>query len=326
MDTTVPWRDLDFGVTCIDAGYVEPGIACFYLVGRDDEYAVIETGTSHSLAALEHCLGHKGISDQQLRYVIPTHVHLDHAGGAGTLMARFPSAQLLVHPRGARHLIDPARLIESSIQVYGEQAFHRMYGEITPVPVARVRTMEDGESAALGNSALEFRHTRGHADHHFCIWDSISEGWFSGDMFGISYSFLRFADGNFVLPATTPTQFNPALFVESVELLAEYQPQRMYLTHYGELPYATRAKDLLLEQVASYQQLASQYSQDHELLKVAVLNCTLDALRPLLSGDDANVYRDRLAMDAELNAQGLTIWWQKRAAGQAQQSAGIITS
>ncbi|MEP1472242.1 MAG: MBL fold metallo-hydrolase [Halieaceae bacterium] len=318
---TASWRDLDFGVTCIDAGYVEPGIACFYLLGRDDEYAVIETGTSHSIAALEQCLGEKGISDQQLRYVIPTHVHLDHAGGAGTIMARFPSAQLLVHPRGARHLIDPGRLVESSIQVYGEQAFHRMYGEITPVPVERVQKMADGDSVTLGNSVLEFRHTRGHADHHFCVWDALSQGWFSGDMFGISYSFLRFTGGNFVLPATTPTQFNPALFAQSVELLAQYQPKRMYLTHYGELPYDSKVKQLLLEQVASYQALASQYAQDHEALKSAVLDCTLDALRPLLSDDDANAYRDRLNMDADLNAQGLTIWWQKHVAALSQESA-----
>lgn len=311
---TIPWRDLDFGVTCIDAGYIEPGIACFYLLGRDGEYAVIETGTSHSLAALEQCLSHKGISDQQLRYVIPTHVHLDHAGGAGTIMARFPAARLLVHPRGARHLVDPSRLVESSMQVYGEQAFHRMYGEITPIPVDRVREMEDGESVTLGNSVLEFRHTRGHADHHFCVWDAHSQGWFSGDMFGISYDFLRFADGDFVLPATTPTQFNPALFVESVELLARYQPQRMYLTHYGELSYDAKAKRLLLAQVSSYQEIAVEHAQNHDALKSAVLDCTLEALRPLLPEGDADHYRERLTMDAELNAQGLEIWWQKQAA------------
>ena len=311
---TIPWRDLDFGVTCIDAGYIEPGIACFYLLGRDGEYAVIETGTSHSLAALEQCLSHKGISDQQLRYVIPTHVHLDHAGGAGTIMARFPAARLLVHPRGARHLVDPSRLVESSMQVYGEQAFHRMYGEITPIPVDRVREMEDGESVTLGNSVLEFRHTRGHADHHFCVWDAHSQGWFSGDMFGISYDFLRFADGDFVLPATTPTQFNPALFVESVELLARYQPQRMYLTHYGELSYDAKAKRLLLAQVSSYQEIAVEHAQNHDALKSAVLDCTLEALRPLLPEGDADRYRERLTMDAELNAQGLEIWWQKQAA------------
>lgn len=312
MEIATPWLDLDHGVNCIDAGYIEPGIACFYLLGREGEYAVIETGTSHSLSSLEQCLAEKGIADEQLRYVIPTHVHLDHAGGAGTIMARFPAARLLVHPRGARHLIDPTRLVASSIDVYGEQAFHRMYGDITPIPVERVSEMGDGDKVTLGDSILEFRHTRGHADHHFCVWDETSRGWFSGDMFGISYTFLRLASGNFVLPATTPTQFDPALFVESVELLAHYHPQRMYLTHYGELPYDNLAKQSLLAQVAAYRDLAPAYAGDHEAMRSAVLQCTLDALQPLTSDGDVEAYRDRLAMDAELNAQGLAIWLQKQ--------------
>ena len=314
MEIATPWLDLGYGVTCIDAGYVEPGIACFYLLGREGEYAVIETGTSHSLVALEQCLAEKGIADEQLRYVIPTHVHLDHAGGAGTIMARFPAARLLVHPRGARHLIDPARLVASSIAVYGEQAFHRMYGDITPIPRERVSEMGDGDKVTLGDSVLEFRHTRGHADHHFCIWDEASRGWFSGDMFGISYTFLRLASGNFVLPATTPTQFDPALFVESVDLLERYHPQCMYLTHYGELPYDATVKQLLLDQVAAYRDLAPAYADDHKAMAGAVLECTLDALRPLTSDGDVEVYRDRLAMDAGLNAQGLAIWLQKQTA------------
>ena len=318
MEIATPWLDLDFGVTCIDAGYIEPGIACFYLVGREGEYAVIETGTSHSLSSLEQCLAEKRIAEEQVRYVIPTHVHLDHAGGAGTIMARFPAARLLVHPRGARHLIDPTRLVASSIEVYGEQAFHRMYGDITPIAVERVREMGDGDKVMLGDSVLEFRHTRGHADHHFCVWDETSRGWFSGDMFGISYTFLRLASGNFVLPATTPTQFDPALFVESVELLERYHPQRMYLTHYGELPYDNSARQLLLDQVAAYRDLAPAYAGDHEAMRSAVLQHTLDALQPLTVDGDVDVYRDRLAMDAELNAQGLAIWLQKQAAVVAQ--------
>ena len=318
MEIATPWLDLDFGVTCIDAGYIEPGIACFYLVGREGEYAVIETGTSHSLSSLEQCLAQKCIADEQVRYVIPTHVHLDHAGGAGSILARFPAARLLVHPRGARLLIDPTRLVASSIEVYGEQAFHRMYGDITPIPVERVSEMGDGDKVTLGDSVLEFRHTRGHADHHFCVWDETSRGWFSGDMFGISYTFLRLASGNFVLPATTPTQFDPALIVESVEFLERYHPQRMYLTHYGELPYDNSARQLLLDQVAAYRDLAPAYAGDHEAMRSAVLQHTLDALQPLTADGDVDVYRDRLAMDAELNAQGLAIWLQKQAAVVAQ--------
>ena len=104
-------EELGFGITRIDAGYLDPGVACFYLLESDDEYAVVETGTQYSVPVLEALLDDRGIASEQVRYVIPTHVHLDHAGGAGAMMQRFPNAQLLAHPRGARHLIDPAVLV-----------------------------------------------------------------------------------------------------------------------------------------------------------------------------------------------------------------------
>lgn len=320
MRTQRPWHDLAHGITCIDAGYVDSGMACFYLLGRDGEYAVIETGTSHSLQALKDCLHSKGIADEQLRYVIPTHVHLDHAGGAGTIMDRFPLATLLVHPRGARHLVDPTRLVASSEAVYGKKAFERMYGQITPVPEDRVVEVPDGGTVELGHSTLEFRHTRGHADHHFCIWDALSRGWFTGDMFGISYQFLRLATGNFVFPATTPTQFNPELFTESVRLLESYSPQWMYLTHFGELAYTPSAGELLLSQVSAYAELAPLHASDHEAMKAAILACTRAAARRQMPEQEheLDALTGRLAWDMELNAQGLAVWLQKTGADRAK--------
>ncbi len=317
MDTsaqTSRWQDLGSGITCIDAEYVSPGSACFYLLERDGEFAVIETGTYRSLELLRQCLQDKGIADAQLRYVIPTHVHLDHAGGAGTLMAHFDKAQLLVHPRGAPHLVDPSRLVASSVQVYGEQAFAEMYGEITPVPQGRVREIEDGATIALGDSMLEFRHLRGHADHHFCIWDALSQGWFTGDMFGSGYPALRFSAGDFVIPATTPTQFDPALFLSSVDVLAAYQPQRMYLTHFGELTYSSQVKGLLCRQIERYRDLALQHAGDLEGMLAAVEACTRDALASLDPPGGAEAFMDSVSMDVQLNVQGLAVWAARQAA------------
>ena len=186
------------------------------------------------------------------------------------------------------------------------------YGELSGlISMARRRSPKGEYRAGLRDVIF-------HLKRCLLIWlpeddDEASRGWFSGDMFGISYTFLRLASGNFVLPATTPTQFDPALFVESVELLEHYHPQRMYLTHYGELPYGTAVKQLLLTQVAAYRDLAPAYAGDHQAMRSAVLECTLDALRPLTADGDVESYRDRLAMDAELNAQGLEIWLQKQA-------------
>ncbi len=199
---------LGCGITCIDAAYVKHGMACFYLMEEGGECAVLETGTCHSVPALQRLLLERGIAPQQVRYIIPTHVHLDHAGGAGAMMAAFPEAQLLIHPRGARHMADPERLVAGAMEVYGPELFQTLYGTIVPIDPGRIRQMEDGETVSLAGRVLEFRHTRGHAEHHFCIWDEASRGWFSGDMFGVSYPWCRFPNGDFVLPSTTPSQFD----------------------------------------------------------------------------------------------------------------------
>jgi len=145
-----PYRRLPGGISCIDAAYVAPGVACFYLVEGAGEYALVETGTAHSLPNLLTTLTDLGIARDQLRYVVPTHVHLDHAGAAGLYLREFPRAELLVHPRGARHLIDPGKLVASAIGVYGEESFRDLYGEIVPAPAERVRTLADGERFEVG--------------------------------------------------------------------------------------------------------------------------------------------------------------------------------
>jgi glyoxylase-like metal-dependent hydrolase (beta-lactamase superfamily II) len=309
-----PGVQLGCGITCIDAGYIRPGMACFYLMEQGGECAIIETGTSHSVANLEQVMAAKALAPEQVRYVIPTHVHLDHAGGAGAMMAAFPNAQLLIHPRGARHMADPGRLIASSQEVYGEQRFRELYGEILPIAADRMREVEDGQTINLGERQLEFRHTRGHADHHFCVWDEMSQGWFSGDMFGISYPWFRFPAGDFLIPTTTPTQFNPEAYLASLEVLGSYQPQRIYLTHYGELAYTKELADVLARQVVSYCDLAPPHAGDKAGLERALSDYSLGLLREFeTSAPEAELCK-LLAFDMDLNAQGLQVWLQRLAA------------
>lgn len=299
---------LGHGVVCIDAGYISPGLACFYLLRSGDDCAIIETGTSHSLANLEQSMSELGVAAQQIRYVIPTHVHLDHAGGAGRMMAAFPEAQLLVHPRGARHLIDPQRLIASSMGVYGAERFKQLYGEILPVGAKKVKEIADGEILCLGDRRLEFRHTRGHADHHFCIWDECARAWFSGDMFGISYPWFRFPDGDFLFPATTPTQFDPNYYLQSVELLVSYRPERFFLTHYGELIFQESHAVNLKSQLEAYKDIGLRHGTDIESIEHALTHYSLERLSELDKALPEGVLRERLAFDMNLNAQGLVAW------------------
>lgn len=304
---------LDHGVTCIDAQYIRPGLACFYLLQQGDEYAVIETGTSHSLAGLEQVMADRGIRPAQIRYVIPTHVHLDHAGGAGAMMKRFADATLLVHPKGARHLVDPRRLIESSIAVYGEQRFRQLYGDIVPVDPGRVREMGDGESVELAGRRLMFCHTRGHADHHFCIWDETSRGWFSGDMFGICYSWFRFPAGDFLLPSTTPTQFDPQAYLDSLARLDSANPERVFLTHYGELAHSRQKSAQLGRQVVAYRDLASRHRGDLVALEKALTAYSLEQIQAFASDLPEAELVSRLAYDLGLNVQGLEVWLARSA-------------
>ena len=302
------YENLGFGITCIDAHYVKPEQACFYLLEEGEECAVIETGTSHSVARLTTLLDARGIRPEQVRYIIPTHVHLDHAGGAGLMMSLFPCATLLVHPRGVRHMADPARLIDASRSVYGDALFEQLYGEIRAVDEARIRAVEDGETVHLGERLLLFRHTRGHAEHHACIWDATSCGWFSGDMFGVSYPWCRFGERNFLLPSTTPSQFDPVAFATSLDVLDSYNPRFIFLTHFGRLDYAPETAALLRRQVKDYCEMARDCGDNGERLQSKLGEYSLALLRDIGDGESAVCWSEALAFDLQLNAQGLLAW------------------
>ena len=312
MESDVSQR-LDHGITCIDAGYISPWLACFYLLGQDGEYALIETGTSRSLDNLEMVMRTVGVTPAQVRYVMPTHVHLDHAGGAGAMMARFPAARLVIHPRGARHMADPQRLVDSAREVYGPARFHELYGEITPVPLERMLVVEDGATVELGGRRLEVRHTPGHANHHYCIWDETSRGWFSGDSFGISYPWFRFRGGDYLLPTTTPTQFDPEALLQTFTLLDSYRPRRIFLTHSGELAYESQLIQLLSRQLAEYCRLAVIHGSDLSHLSRALVDYSLTEMRAFAPPSSEEELRNLLAFDADLNAQGLAVWRRAQA-------------
>lgn len=209
------YQDLGHDITRIDSAMLREELAACYLLrgasanGGADEYAIIETGTHKTVPIILALLEQRGVRRDQVRYVIPTHVHLDHAGGVGGLMQALPEATLLVHPAGARHMIDPGRLKAGAMAVYGEDAFTEIYGDIVPVAAERVRAMADGTSAAVGDRQLVFYDTPGHARHHFCVHDPQSRGIFTGDTFGLAYPRLHTHRGPFIFPTTTPVQFDP---------------------------------------------------------------------------------------------------------------------
>ena len=301
------YQRLDHGITVVDTGFVRPRFDASFLIVENGRAAFIETGPNSAVPRLLAALEAHGLGRDAVDYVIPTHVHLDHAGGAGLLMENLPRAKLVIHPRGARHMIDPSMLIEGVRAVYGAEVAARDYGELVPVPAERVITTSDGMTIELAGRPLRFADTPGHARHHHCIWDEASRGWFTGDTFGIVYPELQ----PYIVPACAPVQFDQEALHESVARLLGQRPELMYLTHYGAVRDAEKLAVQFLAQVdamaAAARALASAPGR-HDQLKRAFGDIYISELRRSGSGESEDFLRDILATDIELNAQGLGTW------------------
>jgi glyoxylase-like metal-dependent hydrolase (beta-lactamase superfamily II) len=314
--------DLDHHITTIDTGYVRPGFAASHLIVADDKAAFVDVGTAHASARLLAALEPKQLSAEQVEYVIVTHVHLDHAGGAGKLMSLLPRAKLVVHPRGARHMIDPEKLIAGATAVYGENKMNALYGDILPVAEERVIIAEDGHELMLGRRPLRFVDAPGHARHHFVVWDERSAGFFSGDAFGLSYRAFDHDGQSYILPSTSPVQFEPDAMHQTIDRMMSYQPRHMYLTHFGRVSHLRSLAQQLHASIDLFTQLARRHpgsgGDDHTELARALLALHRRQLSEqgcLVTDDEI---QDWLALDAELNAQGLKIWLDKSRRGSAQ--------
>ena len=305
-------QDFDHGITAVDTNYVRPRLDASHLVVRDGHAAFVDTGTSHSVPALLAALVAKDMDPGDVDYVFLTHVHLDHAGGAGELMRRLPNAQALVHPRGAGHMVSPDKLIAGTKAVYGEAEFTRLYGEISPIPAGRVVEVQDGTQVQLGGSELLLIHTPGHALHHYCIVDRDSASVFTGDTFGISYRVFDTAKGAFIFPATTPVHFDPEQAHRSLDRIMSYAPEAVFLTHYSRVTDTARlAQDMhasLDEYVRIARALSNVGEQRIDKIKNKMHACLVQRLRAHGCTADQATVDLWLDMDLDLNAKGLAVW------------------
>jgi glyoxylase-like metal-dependent hydrolase (beta-lactamase superfamily II) len=295
----------------IDTGFVRPRFDAAYLIVEDGHGAFIDCGTNHSVPRMLAALDNAGLQPEQVDWLILTHVHLDHAGGAGELMARLPNARLVAHPRGARHMIDPSMLWAGASAVYGEETMQREYGRLRPVPAERVTESADGYVVELQGRPLLCVETPGHARHHQAIYDERTSACFTGDTFGLSYRELDTAAGPFILPTTTPVQFDPVALHASIERLLSLKPEAMYLTHYGRVESVEKLAVDLHEQIDAMVAIARGLKEApgrHEAIKGALASLYLE--RAHLHGwqGSREALLGLLGMDVELNAQGLGVW------------------
>jgi glyoxylase-like metal-dependent hydrolase (beta-lactamase superfamily II) len=301
------------GIVAIDAQFVSCGRAAIYMIVEGGRAAFFDTGTNGSLPQVLAALTFFGIARECVDYVIPSHVHLDHAGGAGAMMAAFPNARLIVHPRGARHLAVPSRLIAGTREVYGDALTRARYGDPLPVPAARIVETADGMPLELAGRTLTVLDTPGHARHHVSILDERTRHVFAGDAFGFCLRLPAFADRDYAFPSTSPSQFDPVAMHASVDRILRTRPAAVCLTHFGRVTDVQRLGADLHRLIDAHCAVARAAAGGPAESRQARLHAGLRELfmeetaRQRLSVADSSLL-DLVDEALEVNAQGLAVW------------------
>jgi len=234
---------------------IENVIASYVLIG--DKVAIVETGPTTSIPNLLTGLQEIGIKNEEVDYVAVSHIHIDHGGGAGTLLQRLPNAKLVVHPRGAPHLVEPEKLWTQTLQVLGRVA--ELYGKIQPVAKERILTAYDEMVIDLGNHIeLRVLETLGHASHHLSFFESNGQGIFPGDAAGI---YVNLYD---VIVPTTPPPFNLEVALASINRLIALKPKQLYYTHFGPSGNAVEKLEEYANQLRLWAKIISESIKNEE--------------------------------------------------------------
>ncbi len=300
------------GIAAVDTQLVRPIQTAVHLIVENGRAGIVDVPSEHCVPRLIEALAGRGIAPEQVDFVFLTHVHMDHAGGAGQMMARCPNARLAVHPRGARHMIDPARLVQATVDIYGAEKARRLYGAQMPVPAERVVETPDGTVLELAGRAIRFLETPGHARHHVVLHDQGSGGVFAGDTFGLSYRELDRDGRQFAFPSTTPSQFDPEALHASIERIVACRPGAVYVAHFGRVGDVPRLAADLHRIIDAHVALARRERDAGAgrpaRLAQGVRQLVLDeARRQHWSLDEEGLTRV-FELDIELNAQGLDTW------------------
>ena len=306
------YEDIGHGVSCVDSQYIRPGLASCYLIEQNGHAAFIDVGTNYTTPLLLDLLQEKNIPIENVDYVIPTHVHLDHAGGAGSMMQHATNAQLIIHPRGARHMIDPSRLQAGASAVYGETEFKKHYGDLVAIDEQRVTIADDGFSINFQGRVLKFIDTPGHAKHHFCIIDEDSNGIFTGDTFGVAYPELTVNGQPFIFPPSSPVDFNPQDWLNSIDKILAAGCNRAYLTHFNKVDNLNQLASALRTRVKLFADVALR-TPNTEALKSKINDYFIAEVLATGCQLSTQEITDILYLDIDLITQGLMVWVEKNA-------------
>lgn len=299
------------GIFAVDTEYMRPLQDASHLIVEGSRAAFVDTGTNDSVPLLLDALRQKNLDPADVDFVFLTHVHLDHAGGAGLLMQQLPNARCVIHPRGAPHMIDPERLIKGTEGVYGVECTREMYGELRPIDEQRIVVANDNGWIDLNGRAMQTLYTEGHARHHYCLNDPASRGVFTGDNFGVSYRELDTDNGEFIYPTSTPASFDPAEAHKSVDRIMDCDPEHAYLTHYSRVRNLDRLATDMHAGIDAYAEMAlgcRDVDNRGHALDVAMFDyLSMRALEHGFTGD-ADAIRSIIEGDVTLNSAGLVAW------------------
>jgi glyoxylase-like metal-dependent hydrolase (beta-lactamase superfamily II) len=301
------------GITAIDTEYVRPQMDASHVVVAGSRAAIVDTGPNTAVPLILAALAKLDVAPDAVDFLFLTHVHLDHAGGAGALMQALPNATCVVHPRGAPHMIDPSKLIVGTRAVYGEELYARLYGEILPIARERIAVTTDAQRFEMAGRVFECVHTPGHALHHQAIVDLGTNGIFTGDTFGLSYREFDTARGPWITPTTTPTQFDPAQLKASIVRLMQFKPRKLYLTHYSEVGDCARLANDMYDAIDEFAKIARRCGLDERRLKFELRQRAHESLADHGCQMSADAIDAILAKDFELNAAGLAHWLKREA-------------
>jgi len=266
---------------------------------------LVETGSQSSVPTLLAALDGLGVGPADLAGVVVTHIHLDHAGGAGDVARAFPNATVYVHEKGARHLADPARLVASALQVYGD-LLDRLYGRLDPTPEERIRVLYDGDTVEIGpGRSLTAIDSPGHAKHHLGLHDSVTGILFVGDAVGV-----RLPDAGVLRPSTPPPDFNLDDAIRSLHRFAERKPTDIALAHYGVVPDPGTILEEAEETLRAWAAVAEQAWSDGEDIAAALEKAFA---ADLVGVDDAHREKLDTLNGVHTNAAGFRRWLDKRA-------------
>jgi glyoxylase-like metal-dependent hydrolase (beta-lactamase superfamily II) len=307
--------DHGVGITAIDTDLLRPYFDASHLVVESGRAAFIDCGVNDSVPLLLEALAEKNVDPADVDYLLLTHVHLDHAGGAGVLMKSLPNAKAVLHPRGAPHMIDPAKLIKGAQAVYGEEDYFRQYGNIEAIPAERVVVAEDGQEFLLGGRPLRSVYTEGHARHHHCFHDAASAAVFTGDSFGLSYRELDTEKGEFIYPTTTPVHFDPPEAHKAIETIMGFEPRQLFLTHYSRITDLQRLATDLHRRIDDFVDLVTRHADDvnrTESIHASMYDYFIREIREHgFTGSDDEI-REVVGKDVILNTMGLEYWLDHR--------------